>query len=85
MSELIWIQSILKELGIKPTTPTLWCDNLGVTYPTANHVFYACTKHIEINYHFDREIVASKQHHGKFISSKDQLADVFTKGIFVTG
>lgn len=80
-SELIWIQSLLKELGIATTSPTLWCDNLGAIYLTANPVFHARTKHIEIDYHFVRERVAGKELQVRFISSKDQLADIFTKGL----
>ena len=46
-TEIIWVKSILKELGICHTpTPCLWCDNLGATYLAANPVFHARTKHI---------------------------------------
>ena len=72
-SEIIWIQSLLKELGFPPSTPTLWCDNLGATYLTANPVFHARTKHIEVDYHFVRERVAQKKLHVRFIPSKDRL------------
>ncbi|KAL5727461.1 hypothetical protein ACHQM5_000656 [Ranunculus cassubicifolius] len=80
-TELIWIQSLIIELGLSLPTPTLWCDNLGATYLTANPIFHARTKHIEIDYHFVRERVALKQLQVRFISSKDQLADIFTKGL----
>lgn len=60
-TELIWIQSLLSELGYSPTAPpVLWCDNLGATYLMANPVFHARTKHIEIDYHFIHEKVANK-------------------------
>jgi hypothetical protein len=42
-------------------------------------VFHARTKHVEVDYHFVRERVAQKLLQIKFISSKDQLADIFTK------
>lgn len=80
-TEIIWIQSLLSELGFLTPTPTLWCDNLGATYLTANPIFHARTKHIEIDYHFVRERVAQKKLQVRFISSKDQLADIFTKGL----
>jgi histone deacetylase 1/2 len=57
--------------------PCLWCDNLGANYLSANLVFHARTKHIEINFYFIRERVASK--HVRFIPCKDQIADGFTK------
>jgi hypothetical protein len=79
-AEAIWISSLLKELGVpRQRTPILWCDNLGATYLTANPVFHARTKHIEIDFHFVRERVAEGFLDVRFISSSDQLADVFTK------
>jgi hypothetical protein len=44
-------------------------------------VFHARTKHIEIDYHFVRERVAGRRLDIKFISSKDQVADGFTKAL----
>ena len=81
-AEAVWIQSVLKELGVhQPSPPVLWCDNLGATYLSANPVFHARTKHIEIDFHFVREKVALGALGARFISSGDQLADVFTKPI----
>jgi histone deacetylase 1/2 len=79
-AEAIWIESLLKELGVlQQRTPIIWCDNLRATYLTANPVFHARTKHIEIDFHFVRERVAAGELDVRFISSNDQLADVFTK------
>ena len=83
-AELIWLESLLGELGVKLSqAPILWCDNLGATYLSANPVFHARTKHIEIDFHFVRERVFKKQLQVRFISTKDQLADGFTKALSV--
>ncbi|GJY88905.1 gag/pol polyprotein [Tanacetum coccineum] len=59
VTELTWLQALLHELGISlSSTPILWCDNLGATYLSANPIFRARTKHVEINYHFVQEKVA---------------------------
>jgi hypothetical protein len=42
-------------------------------------VFHARTKHVEVDYHFVRDRVAKREIQVRFISSKDQLADVLTK------
>ncbi|GJR29617.1 integrase [Tanacetum coccineum] len=59
IAELTWLQALLNELGIRSSlTPILWCDNLSATYLSANLIFHARTKHIEIDYHFVWEKVA---------------------------
>jgi len=79
-AEVIWLQYLLTDLQIPTASaPIIWCDNLGATYLSANPVFHARTKHIEIDYHFVRDRVAKKEIQIRFISSRDQLADVFTK------
>jgi hypothetical protein len=79
-AELCWLQSLLSELGVfLSTAPILFCDNIGATYLSANPVFHARTKHIAIDYHFVRDRVATKSLVVKFLSSKDQIADVLTK------
>lgn len=81
-AECMWVQSLLKELAVyQAKPPSLWCDNIGATYLAANPVFHARTKHVEIDFHFVREQVACKNLKVRFISSKDQVADIFTKAL----
>ena len=79
-AESLWLQSLLRELGVFISSkPVVWCDNIGATYLSANPVFHARTKHVEIDYHFIREKVQQKSLDVRFISSRDQLADGLTK------
>ncbi|XP_019184154.1 PREDICTED: uncharacterized protein LOC109179038 [Ipomoea nil] len=78
-ADATWLVSLLAEMGVwLPSPPRLWCDNLGATYLCVNLVFHARTKHVEIDYHFVRNKVASRDLAVQFISTKDQLADIFT-------
>ncbi|KAD0157053.1 hypothetical protein E3N88_44702 [Mikania micrantha] len=80
VAELTWLETLLRELCVPMNTaPTLWCDNLGATYMSANPVFHARTKHVEVDFHFVREKVAQKKLNVQFISTTDQIADIFTK------
>ncbi|XP_019181984.1 PREDICTED: uncharacterized protein LOC109177137 [Ipomoea nil] len=79
-AEVTWVVSLLRELGLHSGQPaTLWCDNLGATYLCANPVFHARTKHVEIDYHFVRDKVASGDFVVNYVSTADQLADILTK------
>ncbi|XP_073363492.1 uncharacterized protein [Aegilops tauschii subsp. strangulata] len=81
-AEIIWVQTVLDELGvIHSPVACLWCDNIGATYLSANPVFHARTKHIEVDYHFVRERVAKKLLDIRLIPTNDQVADGFTKAL----
>lgn len=77
-AEVMWIIKLIDELKIPHrTAAVLWCDNIGATYLSAKLVFHAWTKHIEADYHFDREWIAKKFDHIRFVSTKDQVAHSF--------
>jgi len=83
-AELQWLQFLAAELGLHLSqSPTLWCDNIGATYLSSNPVFHARTKHIEIDFHFVRDLVSQKKLNVNFVSSRDQLADLLTKPLSV--
>lgn len=83
-AEIMWVQTLLQELGVRsPQAARLWCDNIGAKYLSANPVFHARTKHIEVDYHFVRERVSQKLLEIEYISSGDQVADGFTKPLSV--
>ena len=80
VNEVHWLTSLLWELGHPLSSPpTLWCDNLSATYLTSNPIFHSRSKHLEIDFHFVRDKVLNHELHVKYISSKDQIADVLTK------
>ncbi|GKD64451.1 gag/pol polyprotein [Tanacetum coccineum] len=80
VAELTWLQALLNELEIySSSTPILWCNNLGAIYLSANLIFHARIKHVEIDYHFVREKVAQGDLRVQHISTHDQIADIFTK------
>jgi hypothetical protein len=44
-----------------------------------NHVFQDKSKHIEIKYHYIRDVVQRKEVHVQYLSTHEQIAYVFTK------
>ena len=81
-SELLWLRWLLKDLGVSTSFATLlYCDNQSAIYIAHNDVFHERTKHIEIDCHF----ICCHLIHGAlklfFVSSKDQLVDIFTKSL----
>jgi hypothetical protein len=79
-TELAWLRQVLCDLVIfLPAAPAIWCDNTNAIALASNPVFHSRTKHIEVDYHFVRERVVRGDLHLHFISTEDQLADLFTK------
>ena len=58
-----------------------WCDNVSTLALASNPIFHARTKHVEVDYHYIQEKVLSKELKVHFISTLDQLADIFTKAL----
>ena len=81
-SELVWIKSFLAAMGIFHTFPMkLFCDNQAALHIAKNPVFHERTKYIEIDCHFVRERLLSGELTTGYISSKNQVADIFTKAV----
>jgi hypothetical protein len=79
-TKVLWLRYLQSNLCFFPSSVTIiWCDNLGATYLYATLIFHARTKHVKVNYHFVRDRIAKREIQIRFISSKDQLADVLTK------
>ena len=53
MKEVLWLCSLLLEVFGTLTTPTtLFSDNQAAITLTCDHQYHACTKHIDMHYHF---------------------------------
>ncbi|KAI5316320.1 hypothetical protein L3X38_036027 [Prunus dulcis] len=82
VAEIRWFGYLFRELGIPlRSAPCIYVDNISAIYMAANPIFHARTRHIEIDYHFVRELVARKALHTLYVPSSHQLADIFTKGL----
>jgi len=48
---------------------------------TKNPAFHSRTKHIDIRFHFIRDLVAKEEITLKYCSTQEQLADILTKSL----
>lgn len=78
--ELQWLLYLLHDLHVSTVKlPVLYCDNQSALHIAANPVFHERTKHLEIDCHLVRDKVQAGIMKLLPVSSKDQLADFFTK------
>ncbi|GJY78084.1 ribonuclease H-like domain-containing protein [Tanacetum coccineum] len=82
VAETCWIQNLLRELHTPLSSATIvYCDNVSAVYLSSNPVQHQRTKHIEIDIHFVRDLVATGQVRVLHVPSRFQYADIFTKGL----
>ena len=82
--ELTWILHLLQDLHVKHNRPVLmYCDNQAALHIAANPVFYERSKHIEADCHVVRNRIIDGTLKTFYVSTKNQLADVFTKALGV--
>ncbi|GJY22223.1 ribonuclease H-like domain-containing protein [Tanacetum coccineum] len=82
VAETCWLRNLLRELHTPLSTATLvYCDNVSAVYLSSNPVQHQRTKHIEIDIHFVRDLVAAGHIRVLHVPSRYQYADIFTKGL----
>jgi hypothetical protein len=59
----------------------IYCDNISSILLANNPVYHARIKHIKVHYHFIKEKVLAKEIDLIHVSTKDQVADIFTKAL----
>ncbi|GJQ95243.1 zinc finger, CCHC-type containing protein, partial [Tanacetum coccineum] len=79
VKEAIWLRGLLEELGVELNTMTVNCDNHGAIHLSRNHVFHERTKHINVRYHFIREVLEAKTVKVLKVGTEHNAADALTK------
>lgn len=77
--EAVWLKSFLGEIGMEQNSITVYVDNQSAIKLAHNPEYHKRTKHIDIRYHFVREVCDSGKVQVSYIETKRQLADFLTK------
>nr|GEY35191.1 ribonuclease H-like domain-containing protein [Tanacetum cinerariifolium] len=82
VAETCWIRNLLRELHTTLSSATIvYCDNVSAVYLSSNPVQHQRTKHIDIDIHFVRDLVATGQVRVLHVPYRFQYADIFTNGL----
>jgi hypothetical protein len=78
-AQLLWMRQTLRDYGYKLSKVPLLCDSESAMRMANNPVEHSCTKHIDIWYHFLRDHQQKGDIEIAYVSTHNQLADIFTK------
>ncbi|KAJ6978840.1 hypothetical protein NC653_027111 [Populus alba x Populus x berolinensis] len=76
--EAIWMKKLMEELGHKQEKILLYCDSQSALHIARNPVFHSRTKHIDVQYHFVREVVEDGSVDFQKVHTKENQADALT-------
>ncbi|KAL5768311.1 hypothetical protein ACOSQ2_015094 [Xanthoceras sorbifolium] len=81
IKEALWLRGLYGELSSCSDATTIFCDSQSAIHLTKDQMFHERTKHIDIKFHFVRDIIAQGQVTVKKISTHDNPADMLTKSL----
>ncbi|XP_040370261.1 uncharacterized protein LOC112183342 isoform X2 [Rosa chinensis] len=78
-TQMLWMKQMLRDYGFSQGKLTILCDNSSAINISKNPVQHSRTKHIDMRYHFIRDLVERNLLELAFVPTEHQLADLFTK------
>jgi hypothetical protein len=84
VKEAIWLRGLFSEIYGKMQVVTVYCDSQSAIHLTKDAMYHERTKHIDVRYHFIREILAAGDIVVSKIGTKDNPADMLTKPLPAT-
>ena len=80
--EAVWVKQLCQELFMSFCEPmNIYTDNTGAVALSDNPVFHNRSKHIDICWHFIRDLIRSKLLHPSHIPGIQNGADFLTKAL----
>lgn len=78
--QAIWLRKLSEVLGYHQQGPTtVYCDNVSAIKLSKNPVLHGRSKHIDVRYHFLRDLCKDGVIDIIHCSSENQIADIMTK------
>ncbi|KAE8718014.1 putative LRR receptor-like serine/threonine-protein kinase [Hibiscus syriacus] len=79
VNEAIWLNGLMEDLGVVQSHISLYCDSQSAIHLAKNQVYHSRTKHIDVRYHFVREIFEEEKILLQKIATSENPANIMTK------
>ena len=77
--EMLWTKRFLNEIGVKQDRYIVHCDSQSAIHLSKNSSFHSRSKHIDVRYHWVRDVLESKSLELTKIHTERNVADMMTK------
>ena len=78
--QCVWLRRVLEKLRVEEKIGTvIMCDNSSTIQLSKNPLFHGKSKHIDVRFHFLRDLVNDGVVELSYCNSQDQIADIMTK------
>ncbi|CAH9086863.1 unnamed protein product [Cuscuta epithymum] len=77
--ELLWLKKFLRELSFVQDKYLLFCDSQSAIHLGKNPTFHSRSKHIDVRYHWIRDVLDARQLELVKVHTDDNGADMMTK------
>ncbi|GJU17502.1 hypothetical protein Tco_1145468 [Tanacetum coccineum] len=79
--QVLWLRTQLTDYGFHFDKIPMYCDSKAAIAISCNPLQHSRTKHIDVRYHFIKELVEKGIVELFFVGTEYQLADLFTKAL----
>ena len=77
--EAIWLKRLCSDIDFKQGIVTIYSDSQSAIFLARNPTFHARTKHIDVQYHFVRDMVMDDKVKLEKVETLVNVADALTK------
>ena len=77
--ELLWMKKFMHELGVNQERYVLFCDSQSAIHLSKNPTFHSRSKHIELRYHWIRDVLENKILILEKVHTNENGSDMMTK------
>lgn len=77
--EMVWLQLFFRELGLKESNFSIFCDSSSAIFMIKHHTSQCHSKYIELRYQYIQHVVEEGKIHVENIDTKESLVDALTK------
>ena len=81
VKEALWLRGLLDDLGLKQDCVNLNCDSQSAIHLAKNQVHHARTKHIDVRYHFVRDVIEEGSISLIKVHTNENPSDMLTKAV----